>query len=169
MNWYCWMSRPRAERDAGEAITALGYPTYLPLEKRIQRRWNGKAVAVEHALFPRYGFVQFDILGDPWGEIAHANGVMDVLRRGDGCPSPVPDDTIKMLRMAHDLGLFDHTKPKPFEFPKAGTRVKIAVGPFEGFIGRIARARSAERIEVLMQVLGAERKITVPLAALQQV
>jgi transcriptional antiterminator RfaH len=169
MNWHCFITRPRAEKAACEAIRDLGFLVYLPLEKSIRRRWNGKAVAVEHALFPRYGFVQFNMLGDPWGEIAHANGVMDVLRRGDGLPNPVPDDAIKMLRMAHDLGLFDHTKPKPFEFPKAGMRVKIAIGPFEGFIGRIARARSADRIKVLLQWLGAEREVTVPLAALEQV
>jgi transcriptional antiterminator RfaH len=167
MNWFCYVSRPRAERDAGAAIAALGYQVYVPLEKRIVGRPKAKARVVERALFPRYGFVQFDPYSDPWGEIIDADGVVDILHNGDN-PSAVPDAAIEHLMLATDMGLFDFTKPKQNSIMKAGARVRITDGPFAGFVARVIQARAADRIKVLLRWLGAEREMTVPLSALRE-
>lgn len=160
--WYVFYTEPQAEKRAQESIAALGLLVFVPFEKRIQRLPRRKPREVELALFPRYGFVRFDINLDAWGAIPGAKGVVDLLR-ADMIPQSVPDGAIDGLQLADKIGAFDRTKP-----PSAGMPVEITQGPFAGFIGKIRRARSAERMEVLVKFLNAEIAATVPLSALRE-
>lgn len=161
-HWYVFYTRAKAEKAASERISHLGFPVFVPLEKRIQRLPNGKPRPKENALFPRYGFVQFKP-EDPWSKILDADGVMDILRH-ELTPIPVPDDCMNRLRLAQNLGIFDHTKP-----PAIGTSVQVTSGPFGGWIGKILRCRTGDRADVLLKFLGAECSATIPLIALKEI
>lgn len=161
-NWYVFYTYARAEQAACDAVSKLGFPVFVPTEKRIQRLPNGKPRPQEKALFPRYGFVQFGP-ADPWSQILDADGVMDILRH-DLTPIAVPDDVMNKLRLAQKLGVFDHTKP-----PEVGTEVQVTSGPFGGWIGKILRCRTGDRADVLLKFLGAECSATIPLMALKEI
>ena len=160
--WFVFTTGIRAELAAGEAIKDLGFQVFIPLEKRIQRAPNRKPRLCETALFPRYGFVRFVADDDKWGVILTADGVQDVLR-SNFRPMPVRDDCIDGLRLADSVGIFDRTKP-----PQVGMNVEVTAGPFSGWIGKVLRARTGDRMDVLLKLLGAEIPTTIHLNALRE-
>jgi transcription antitermination factor NusG len=116
----------------------------------------------ENPLFPRYGFVWW-ASGDDYGRILHCDGVAGLLPSEQN-PVPVSSHVIDGLRLAETVGIFDHTKP-----PKAGAKVEVMEGPFAGMIGKIARARAADRVRVMLKILSSLREVEVPLMALREV
>ena len=160
--WYVFYTRIRAEELAGEAVAQLGYSVFVPFERCFRRLPSGKTQRIKRALFPRYGFVAFDIHQN-WPAILAADGVMDVLRN-NGNPVSIPRRCVDSLKLADSCGLLDRTKP-----PRAGIPVEVIGGPFSGFIGKVIRARTGDRIDVLLRFLFQECRVTVPLMALKEV
>lgn len=158
--WYVFYTHARAEKAAGKSISDLGFPVFIPTEKRLYRLPSGKRSFAETALFPRYGFVQFGPK-EQWSQIRRVDKVVDVLRH-DLIPIPVPDECIDRFKLADKLGIFDRTKP-----PAVGTTVQITSGPFGGWFGKIIRSKTDQRADVLIRFLGAECRATVPLNALR--
>ncbi len=106
-----------------------------------------------------------DIRQQPdWGQICHADGVFDVLRN-DGRPMRLPHGFVESLQHAEQLGLFDYTKaPAPFAIC---SQVQLdRTGPFAKMIGKVKRARSRDRIDVLLNYLNREMLVNVPIARL---
>lgn len=161
--WYVFYTLTAAERRAQESIRDLGLQTFVPFEKRIQRVPRRKPRLYEAALFPGYGFVRFDINADRWGGIKHADGVVDLLSSMN-IPQSVPDSAVEGLKLAESVGIFDRTKP-----PSVGMPVEVTDGPFATFIGKVSKARSGDRMKVLLKMLGGEREVSIPLAYLKEV
>ena len=162
MSCFVFVCAPHAETMAQELISDLGYKTWLPVEKRLYRRLRGKPVVRENPLFPRYGFVWW-APGADYGPILRCKGVQDVLPNRVN-PVPVSEHLIEGLKLAETVGVFDHTRP-----PRVGTRVEVMEGPFAGMIGKIARARAADRVKVMLKILSSVREVEVPLMALREV
>lgn len=162
-HWYVFYTHAKAETTAGASIAELGFPVFVPTERRIQRLPNGRPRPKENALFPRYGFVKFEADRDAWPAILDAKGVMDLLRHNQ-TPIPVPNSCVNALQLAQNVGIFDRTKP-----PRIGQEVQITAGPFTGLFGKILRARTADRMDVLLKFLGAECNATIPLVALKEI
>lgn len=161
--WHVFYTQTRAEKTAQESIRELGFPVFVPFEKRIQRPRNRKPRLCEVALFPRYGFVQFEINKDRWGEIVTADGVAEIIRM-NSIPCSVPDAVIDGLRLAETVGVFDKTKP-----PAVGVNVEVSEGPFAGLIGKVMRARTGDRMDVLLKFLGGECLVTAKWGTLREV
>lgn len=163
--WYVFYTYPPIEavRLAGASINDLGYQTFIPWEKRRQRAALRRSRIYETPLFPRYGFVQFDIDRDDWGCIKYAKGVVDILR-SNSIPQSVPQMVIDGLKLSENMGLFDKTKP-----PSIGMDVLVTYGPFHEFIGKVKRARYKDRVDVLLNFLGSERLVTVPVVNLKEI
>lgn len=160
--WFVYVSSPREEKKSAADIELLGFPCFVPTERKIKRPRHRKPYVMETALFPRYGFVQFDINLDPWGSINEARGVIGLLK-ANNVPISIQDERVDALKLAQSMGIFDRTKP-----PKVGMAVEVTSGPFEGWIGKIERARTADRMDVLLRMLGGERRATVPLGSLRE-
>src|SRR5690349_6944970 len=128
--WFSFYTHIHAEKRAQQSIEELGFKVFIPFEKRILRRPRAKPRTYEAPLFPRYGFVRFDINRAEWGEIKYCKGVVDILRN-DGIPCSVPQQVIDGLSLAESMGLLDRTKP-----PKVGQDVLVTYGPFHEFIGK---------------------------------
>lgn len=160
--WHVVYTAINAEAIASAEIAKLGFPTFCPFEKRIRRLPNRKPHTYQTAYFPRYGFVQFAATDCNWTSILGAKGVLDILRN-NARPLPVSDHVVDALKLADRVGLFDKTKP-----PSVGMTVEVTAGPFSGLLGRIMRARTGDRMEVLLAMFGAEVSATIPLAALRE-
>jgi transcription antitermination factor NusG len=160
--WHVVYTAINAEACARDEICKLGFPVFVPFEKRIRRLPNRKPFEYRTAYFPRYGFVRFD-LDQNWPAILGAKGVVDLLRN-NGIPIPVPDRAVDALKVADRIGLFDKTKP-----PAVGMEVEVTAGPFSGLLGRIMRARTGDRMDVLLKMFGeTEITATIPLMALRE-
>jgi transcription antitermination factor NusG len=160
--WYVVYTAPQAERRAVDGIMHLGFECFLPMERRVRRKPRVKPQVYEAPLFPRYGFVRFDINRDGWGGILETDGVMDLLRPNN-VPVSVPTTIIDGLRLADSIGLLDHTQP-----PKLGSLVEVTDGPFSGLLGKIMRARSGDRVDVLLKILNGAVRSTFPLSMLRE-
>lgn len=160
--WFVFATEPGREKLADASIRATGLPVFVPYEKRIRRVRNRRQVQ-EYALFTGYGFVQFDINLDHWGSVVDAKGVVDLLRM-NRVPVPVSDTVVDGLRVADEAGVFDHTAP-----PKAGTAVQVSDGPFAELMGKVKRARAADRMDVLLDFLGKQITATIPLSMLRPI
>lgn len=160
--WHVVYTAIAAEAVADAAIAALGYETFTPFEKRIRRLPGRKPRPYQTAYFPRYGFAKFDADQNEWPNIFNAKGVCDIIQ--NNCkPLSVVDQVIDALKVADAVGMFDRTKP-----PSVGMQIEVTCGPFSGFLGKIIRARTADRVDVALKMFGADVSTTVPLMALRE-
>jgi len=149
-------------RRAKAGVEDLGYRVFCPMQRTF-KRVRGRKVPADSPLFPGYFFTMFDRERDGWGEIDHIDGVLGILRNGT-MPIGIPPADIERLRLAESIGAFDRTKP-----PQIGLEVEATEGPFAGWIGKIVRARSNERVEVLLGILGRMVSVELPLTSLREV
>lgn len=164
LRWYAFYTQARAEKKAEEAIRGLGFPVFVPFEKKIRRKPGRKSQPYEAPYFPRYGFVQFEINDDRWGGIVDADGVTDLVRTA-GVPRTVPDSVIDALKLADSMGLLDRTQPF-----KTGIEVEVTEGPFSALIGKVMRARTGDRADVLFKgMFGGDCMMTMPLSFLREI
>lgn len=170
--WFVVYTNPRCEARAQMGLDAKGFETFLPMFEDSVTRWRGKRKAVvdtRKPLFSRYLFVSFDPNKDEWWDpIKSTDGVEDILSWGPvRIPSRVPSGAIEALKRAEGNGVFDF-RTKPCGLVK-GDRVRLAEGPFAGFIGELLIAKPNKRAEVLLSVFGRANKVVTYLANLEKV
>jgi transcription antitermination factor NusG len=102
--WHVVYTHPQAERRATQHLAEQGYTAYLPMI--VARRRDNVIRSLFHhvpvPLFPRYAFVQFDAMRDPWMPIMHTLGVRSLLCRPDGTPDPCRAGAVEAVRASED-------------------------------------------------------------------
>src|SRR5215472_13024645 len=154
--WYLIHTKPLAERLAQAHLQRQGYATYLPqvrqtgpCRQRRQRRVT--------ALFPRYLFLQLALGRQSLQPIHSTVGVSNIVRFGTRC-AIVRDAVIDELRSRADPVTGIHTLQPAARFAR-GMPVRITAGPFCGIDGIFERAEGAERVTILLTLLGEERPL----------
>jgi transcriptional antiterminator RfaH len=100
-------------------------------------------------LFPNYLFIRLDITGDLWRSVNGTRGVIRLIAQ-DETPQPVPTGIVESLqaRMSED-GSMNWALSL-----KIGQVVRISHGPFADFVGTLERLDAADRVRVLLNMLG---------------
>ena len=160
--WYVVYSRPRQEEVAATHLVRQGFETYLP-RITTQRRQRGQFQSIITAYFPRYLFVRFDIRRDHWAPIRSTRGV-SALVKIQGTPRPVPEELISQLRTNEDAQQIQRLKLPDW---RPGAEVEIELGPFAGYRGLFQAHRGADRVAVLLELLGRSALVTLDSQALQ--
>ena len=129
-----------------------GYKTYYPRirERRIN---SGRRVIVKQPLFPGYCFVVIEL---QWHTARWAPGTLGLIMDGVG-PARVSNRIIDEIRQREVGGLIELPKPASLQ---AGDRVRILHGPFTGQLAIYADTKPRERVEILLQLLGGEQRVT---------
>jgi len=162
LNWYAVQTRPRQETIAELNLEHQGYHTYLPkilLRKRRRDKWT----RVVEPLFPRYLFIHVDPNQQSLSPVRSTLGVAALVRFGH-LLRPVPDPIIDYIKQQEFDGTglrTDDTCPH-----KPGDEVQILEGPFAGLNGIFQTATGEERALVLLDLLGRQNPITVPIDAI---
>lgn len=159
LRWYLIHTKPSAESVAQVNLERQGYAVYLPrLQQPMRRRARWKDVIV--ALFPRYLFLRLSEGEQPLSPVRSTSGVANVVRFGARY-AVVPDEIVGQLRARADpeSGLHRLSEKSPF---RAGAPVRIAVGAFGGLEGIFEREAGAERVVVLLKLLGQDVAVRVP-------
>ena len=151
-DWYVVHTHARGEAKATDNLCRQGYEVYLPLTRR-WRRHARRREAVLRPLFPRYLFVGFDVALVRWRSIFSTLGVSSLLCHGE-LPIKVPPLVIDQIRAAEKVGAFDETDGLGKLQP--GDLVRVLHGPFAEIIGRLQSKVSADRVRVLLELLGRE-------------
>jgi transcriptional antiterminator RfaH len=159
--WFCVKSQPKHEHIAAEHLRQFSeIEVFLPRIrfKRVTRQ--GAAWATE-ALFPGYLFARFN-WQSKLRQVHHARGVRGVVHFGDRWPA-IPEYTIVELRRC--LGDADlHTINTPLA---PGDTVQVAEGTLQGLKAVVTRiVPGRERVAVLMEFLGQQTMIELPINAI---
>ncbi len=162
-NWYCLRSQPKRERVAAAALREFeGIAVFLP-QVRYTRQTPRQKRSVIEPMFPNYLFACFDHATQQRA-VRYAKGVSYILRRGEELQE-VPAQIIEDLRAITVEDVFELT-PQPLEI---GESVRILSGIFTEHEGKInALKPAAERVVVLLELLGRTHEIDVPLEAIER-
>ena len=161
--WYVVNAQPGAETKAAQHLEWQGYRVYLPRWRK--RRSHARRVEwIAAPLFPRYLFVGFDIEHTRWRAIHSTFGVSQLVCNA-GLPAPVPEGIVESIRSREAENGLIEIAPR---FRK-GERVIVGEGPFLDQVGLFERTDDAERVTILLSLLGREIKVKVPAYAVRAV
>lgn len=160
--WFAVQSKPRQETAAKVQLERQGYIVYLPmitLRKRRRATWKASV----EPLFPRYLFVQANINEQSLLPIRSTIGVSGLVRFGNMLRA-VPDTVVHYLQQAEaGQGAPGDNDNWPF---RTGEQVAVLEGPFAGLTAVFQGAQSETRAMILIDLLGRQNAVEVPLGAL---
>lgn len=164
-HWYVAHSNPQAEDKAVHNLTAQGFEVFLPRYHKV-RRHARKTDVVIAPLFPRYLFVAFDVEVDRWLCINSTKGISYLLRQ-NGCPMKVPDGIVEALQ---ETASPEKIVPlSTLVLFKQGDRLEVQEGAFSGHVGIFEKMTDGERVQLLLNLLGREVRMALPIQAVQAV
>ena len=156
--WYVVHTHPQGETRAKTNLERQNFETYLPRYRK-WRRHARKTEIVAAPLFPRYLFLRLDIDRECWRPVLSTFGVAGLVCRG-GHPSAVPGGIVEAIREREDDQAFvDLTRQAAL---KAGDPVQVMGGPFADHVARFEGLNEAQRVVVLLDLLGRQLRVTVP-------
>jgi transcriptional antiterminator RfaH len=150
--WACARLEPHRERLALHCLGLAGYATYLP-RIRERRLSHGRRIEVRPPLFPGYAFF---VVEAQWHSARWSVGVLGLIMNGLQ-PAKVSDRVIDEIRGRERNGLIELAPPPSL---RRGARVRILAGPFRDHLAIFADMKPRERVEILLQLLGGEQRVT---------
>jgi len=152
--WFAVRTQPNREHRAKHQLDRQQFRTFLPLIEKSVRHAR-KVRQVRSALFPGYLFVELDLSRDQWRCINSTYGVSHLVMAGER-PAIVPAGVVELIvEMSESGGLVDFTPDL-----QPGMSVQMISGPLSGLIGRLNRCDARGRVEVLLEVMGQEIRVT---------
>lgn len=157
--WYVVHTRPKCEHIAAALMGGLeDVEVYCPRIRFQKSTRRGKVWFVE-ALFPSYFFARF-IPIESLRAVKHSQSVLKVVDFG-GHLTPVPDRVIAELRAE----MHNEEVREVQAGVKVGDIVELTEGPMRGLKGVVnAMLTGAERVRVLLEFLGRENAVEVPMS-----
>lgn len=159
--WYVVHTHARGEETALRNLLRQGFTAFLPQYRKL-RRHARRVDWVRAPLFPRYLFVAMDIARARWRTVSSTLGVNHLVCHGDK-PVPVPEGIVEDIR-AHvdDNGLVPIEAQVPFQ---PGEAVQVIAGALADQVGFFECASDEERVILLLDILGRQVKVKLPLAS----
>ena len=154
--WYLLFTKPKMERIAQENLERQQFQIFLP-RIQISKRLRGRYTRRIEAMFPRYLFIYLDTVHDNWMPIRSTLGVSQLVRFG-GLPAQVPETLITELMTNQDENGFNVTQAREILH---GDRVEILDGPMAGYVGMFEQYCSAERVQILLKIVGNETRVNI--------
>jgi len=150
-------AKPHEEDRAALNLRRQAYEVYCPRTRKVVRHAR-KVTQHVSSLFPGYLFVRLDLSCDHWRSVNGTRGVVKLVTFQD-IPAAVPVGIVEALQSRTDLdGAIMWSSCL-----KEGQQVEVADGPFAGLIGTLQDLSGADRVCVLLNLLG--RSVAVTLRA----
>src|SRR5665213_3066939 len=158
LRWYLVHTKPLREALAQENLERQGFEVYFPRLRHCVR-WPGQSKQRVTALFPRYLFLQLDEGRQSLQPVHSTLGVATVVRFGFQY-AVVPHAVICELRRRAnpDTGLHQLTGVPVLV---RGAKVRVVAGAFDGLEGVFLRSAGADRVVVLLSLLGQDTTVNV--------
>jgi transcriptional antiterminator RfaH len=150
--WTVARLEPHRERLALHCLGLAGFETYLP-RLRERRLSHGRKITATPPLFPGYCFLTIEA---QWHAARWSIGVIGLIMDGVR-PARVPDQVIAEIRGREINGVIELAPPPAL---RRGARIRILHGPFRDLLGIYAGTRPRQRVEILLQLLGGEQRVT---------
>jgi len=137
-SWYALYTCARHEKRIVQQIERRRLSCFLPLYRSV-RRWKDRRKELELALFPGYVFVHMSLSNKL--KVLEVPGVVRLVSF-NGQPAAVPTEEIEALRNR----LSGSAKIEPHPYLRAGRKVRVRSGPFQGLEGVIVRRKDRCRL-----------------------
>jgi transcription antitermination factor NusG len=162
--WYLFRVPPQKERVAEQIAKRCGMIACVPMERRKKRRVQKRnRVVSEYPIINGYVFI-----GDPdWHRIFNL-GIIKSVVGFEGVPLRLAPAQMQRLLKHSGQALPGRATPSWRRELTVGDRAEITTGPLRDTAGRI-EAIAGKRAEILFELLGVERVVSVPLAILEAV
>lgn len=155
--WYVAQLKSRSEFLAEQNLTRQGFAVWTPKIRRTCRR-GGIFRDELQPLFPGYLFVGSSALSSPFRAIGSTVGVRRLIGFGNEGPALVPAEVIDALRSHYG----DTGRTAAGQIEK-GDRVRVIAGPLAEIIATVDALPGADRVRLLLNVLGQWRRVSMPL------
>jgi transcriptional antiterminator RfaH len=159
LRWYLIHTKPASESVALDNLERQSYEVYLPRIAETVRR-AGRRLERIAPLFPRYLFMRLNEGQQALAPVASTVGVAGIVRFGSRY-TIVPDRVVGELRARADPESGLHRLNRDSRLTP-GAAVRIRLGPFEGLEGVFERPAGADRVVVLLNLLGQATAVCVP-------
>lgn len=166
--WYAAKTKPRQENVALLNLARQQFEAYLPyvtVERLRGRLRLGKRITIEREpLFPGYVLVRFAFSPTNWRAVNATRGVGSLLVFGDSAaPIPLPTNEVESIQRRELSGKLFISEVQHI---RKGDNVRIKFGSAAEAIGSVIFTRG-ERIELLLNLLGRQTRVRVPLHAVE--
>ena len=146
--WYALHTKSRCEAVVNQGLQKKAIDAFLPLIQVRSKRRDRKMM-IRVPLFPGYIFVKTDLTHHHHLEILKTVGAVRLIGSRAG-PVSVPEDNIESLKI---MVCTDNPIETGSRY-KAGDRVLVIRGPFEGVVGTFSHYRGQDRVIVHIEALG---------------
>ncbi|MCE2510442.1 MAG: transcriptional activator RfaH [Alphaproteobacteria bacterium] len=157
--WFVVRTQPQAEAKVAAHLRRQDFEVYLPRYAKT-RRHARREERIAAPLFPRYLFVCLDLDRHRWRAVNGTRGVERLICHGER-PAPVPASVIEDLK--HQERADGLLAPASLVLFERGARVRLVDGAFAERVGIYERMTADQRIVLLLNLLGRELRLTVPL------
>jgi transcriptional antiterminator RfaH len=156
--WYVARTKLRQEQTANSNLLRQGFATYLPNLKVVRRIRRRQETRLE-PMFPQYIFFRPGNEQQSIAPVRSTYGVSGIVRFGNtpAILSMSAIETISTMECRQNQSSIEELCALA-----PGSKVMVVEGPLAGIEGLVS-AVSAKRVEVLMQLLGAETKVSLTL------
>ena len=163
--WYAVYAQARMEKWARSNLWERDFEVYLPQYSR-QRRHARKTDWVSAPLFPRYLFVAADPDAPGRRSINSAPGVVSVVSFGER-RATISNAIIQAIQAREDAA--GHVKLVEPNTLKPGDQVRLHSGAMAEHIGMFERRGDADRVVILLNLLGRSVQVKVPANSIARV
>jgi transcription elongation factor/antiterminator RfaH len=146
--WYVVYTQPHRETTAERHLNNQSFCTFMPLLATTIRHARRREMVLA-PLFQRYLFVALDVSRDGWRAINSTYGVSSLIMQNER-PSPAQSGVVETL-------IASSTADGEVLFCQnlvPGDHVRLISGPFAGQLGILRRLNGAERVQVLLAIMG---------------
>jgi transcriptional antiterminator RfaH len=155
--WFVAQLRPNGLTLARRHLHRQGFKTFSP-EIISGDALQVKAHKPHKPLFPGYLFVSFDPRANGWTAINSTRGVSRLILNDPRRPLPLPDELMAGLRRRCDSGELVSSG----DALEIGDHIRVLSGPFADLVTQIETLPDAERVGVLIELLGREVRSSLP-------
>ena len=164
ITWCVAHTQPLKELIAKQHLLDQGYGVYLPQLKKTCRHAR-KVEQKRVPLFPRYLFVSMDLNTARWRSIKGTRGVSYLLMANEMMPAQVSSAIIDGLKSQEtDDGIVSVASLITFV---KGERVRIVDGAFTDYLATFETLDDKARVQLLLNFMGKEMRMTFPFHAVE--
>jgi transcriptional antiterminator RfaH len=151
--WYLIKTKPRQENVAIANLENQNYHVYCPCAKI-----NNKI----KVLFPGYLFINLDETFENWTPIRSTKGVLNFIRFG----LSYAKISNKLIDFIKENELYTIERIKNLNDFKPGDKIQITDGVFKNCVAVFKSSRPADRVILLMKLLGQEQTLNIKKSSL---
>jgi transcription elongation factor/antiterminator RfaH len=153
--WFAVHTQPHLENRALFNLEIQRFSVFLPRYHKTVK--HGRQFhTVLAPLFPGYLFVALDLDQERWRAINGTLGVRSLVMAGER-PQSLPEGVVEaLIAMQNPLGVTSFLSEL-----KLGQRVRMLAGPFAEMVGKLDWLNDADRVTVLLDLLGSKVRVRV--------